>query len=121
MKFNHLFLIFFFAGVFQMSAQDSLNMEKLYNWDDDARYTEENSFRSKYDIDGKLIGFDPYGPPYHGDQYLETYFLYEYPKAENISEAQKEYIQDYIFEFETALLTDDFVHMRHCVSTFQLF
>jgi hypothetical protein len=78
------------------------------NWEDDARYTAQNGFRSKYDINKNLIDFAPYGPPYHPQQYLETYFLYEYPKAENITSAQKEYITNYIHEFETALITDDF-------------
>jgi spore coat protein CotH len=40
--------------------------------------------------------------------YLETYFLYEYPKFDKITAAQKEYIADYVDQFETALLTDDF-------------
>jgi hypothetical protein len=78
------------------------------NWADDARYTEAISFRSQYDINGKLMEFDPFGEPYHSNQYLETYFLYEYPKSENITEAQKTYIQTFIHDFETALLTDDF-------------
>lgn len=78
------------------------------NWSDDATYTSDISFRSNYDINGELLDFEPFGPPYHADQYLETYFLYEYPKAGNISAAQKEYIQSYIHNFETALLTDDF-------------
>ncbi len=78
------------------------------NWDDDARYNEDISFRSDYDINGNTINFNPYRPPYHSLQYLETYFLYEYPKAENITAAQKVYIQTYINDFETALLTDDF-------------
>jgi hypothetical protein len=78
------------------------------NWDDDARYTIENSFRSSYDIYGNQLDFEPYGPPYHSNQYLETYFLYEYPDAEDITNAQKQYIQDYLHDFETALLTDDF-------------
>ena len=79
-----------------------------HNWDDDARYTSDISFRSQYDINGDFLDFDPYDPPYHPNQYLETYFLYEYPKAENITDAQKDYIQGYIHDFETALLTDDF-------------
>ncbi|MCK4749327.1 MAG: CotH kinase family protein, partial [Bacteroidales bacterium] len=78
------------------------------NWSDDARYTSDISFRSQYDINGELIDFEPYDPPYHSNQYLETYFLYEYPKARYITEVQKNYIQDYIYDFETALLTDDF-------------
>ncbi len=78
------------------------------NWEDDARYTSDISFRSRYDINGELLEFDPYDPPYHPKQYLETYFLYEYPKAGDITAGQKVYIEEYIHEFETALLTDDF-------------
>ena len=78
------------------------------NWEDDARYSEAISFRSNYDIYGDPITIEPFGPPYHSEMYLETYFLYEYPKAEEINQSQKEYIQGYIDEFETALLTDDF-------------
>ncbi|MEN8201491.1 MAG: CotH kinase family protein [Bacteroidota bacterium] len=78
------------------------------NWADDARYTSGISFRSNYDIYGNLIDFEAFGEPYHSQQYLETYFLYEYPKAEQITEVQKTYIQNYIHDFETALLTDDF-------------
>jgi hypothetical protein len=78
------------------------------NWDDDARYSEEISFRSKYDINGDLLSDPAFDPPYHSNQYLETYFLYEYPKADQITSQQKEYIQKYIEEFETALLNDDF-------------
>lgn len=92
-------------------GDNNLNQPLEYfetNWDDDARYTEAISFRSQYDISGNLIVFEPYGEPYHSNQYLETYFLYEYPKSENISDVQKTYIQEYIHDFETALLTDDF-------------
>ena len=78
------------------------------NWEDDARYTAALGFRSHYDIFGQQIDFPPFGPPYHDRQYLETYFLYEYPKADNISPQQQVYIQNYIYDFETALLSDDF-------------
>jgi len=87
------------------------------NWDDDARYSEEISFRSKYDINGDLLSDPAFDPPYHSNQYLETYFLYEYPKADQITSQQKEYIQKYIEEFETALLNDDFHLMIVCTST----
>ncbi len=78
------------------------------NWEDDCRYTEFNSFRSNYDINRNLITFPAYGAPYHDKKYLETYFVYDYPKAEDINPAQKAYIQKYIHDFETALLTDNF-------------
>jgi len=78
------------------------------NWDDDARYTPNISFRSQYDINGELVDFSPYRQPYHDQQYLETYFLYEYPKPDVITNEQKTYIQQYIHDFETALLADNF-------------
>jgi hypothetical protein len=78
------------------------------NWDDDCRYTEYNSFRSNFDINRNRITFAPFGPPYHSNKYLETYFVYDYPKPENINAAQKTYIKNYINEFETALLNDNF-------------
>lgn len=78
------------------------------NWDDDARYNNINSFRSEYDIFGSVLNFPPFAAPYHANQYLETYFLYEYPKAEDITFQQQEYIADYINQFETSLLINDF-------------
>ena len=80
----------------------------MNNWDDDARYNSFNSFRSRYDIFQKVITFPAYQPPYHAQQFLETYFTYEYPKAEEITAAQKNYIADYVDKFETALLADNF-------------
>lgn len=78
------------------------------NWADDARYSEAISFRSNYDINGNPLNTPPFNSPYHSEQFLETYFLYEYPKSDEISSAQKQYIQNYIHDFETALLQDDF-------------
>lgn len=78
------------------------------NWDDDARYTDQNSFRSQYDIFKNQITSPPFLPPYHQNQYLETYFIYEYHKDRNITSDQKKYIIDYIHDFETALIKDDF-------------
>lgn len=77
------------------------------NWEDDARYNEDISFRSDYDVEGELLDFEAFRPPYHPEQYQETYFLYEYPRADRISSQQREYIQQYIHDFETALLNDD--------------
>jgi CotH kinase protein len=78
------------------------------NWDDDARYTVQNSFRSQYDINRNVLSSLAFDPPYHPRKYLETYFLYEYPKAEDITQVQKDYIAKYISQFETALINDDF-------------
>ena len=80
----------------------------LNNWDDDARYTQKNSFRSDFDINKNQISWPAYGLPYHDKKYLETYFIYDYPKPDVINNAQKGYIQKYIKDFETALINDNF-------------
>lgn len=79
----------------------------MNNWDDDARYTSQNSFRSSFDIFGKPISFSAFQPPYHPQQFLETYFTYEYPDADDITPNQKAFISEYVTKFEQALLTDD--------------
>lgn len=79
----------------------------LNNWDDDARYTASNSFRSRFDIFGNSLTLPPFGLPYHPNQYLETYFNYEYPSAEDITTAQKDYIEEYVYQFERALLEEN--------------
>lgn len=76
----------------------------LTNWGDDAVYNQDNSFRSNYDSFGSELATNPFG----SKTSQETYFLYEYPKADRISEEQKQYIQNYIHDFEVALLSDDF-------------
>lgn len=78
------------------------------NWDDDARYTAQNSFRSRYDINRNALTSPAFGPPYHPEKYLETYFLYEYPRSDEITPAQKAYIANYVDQFETALINDNF-------------
>ena len=63
---------------------------------------------------GYIIKIDK--PTGDGDWYDENIafgrgninFLYEYPKADDISEEQKEYIQNYIHLFETALVSEGF-------------
>lgn len=58
-------------------------------------YTSLNSFNSRY---GSTI--DETGSPIR--------FLYDYPKADDITEAQKTYISTYITDFEDALVSDTF-------------
>ncbi len=77
------------------------------NWDDDARYTEAVSFRSDFSVFGQELQEAPFGPPYHSSQYLETYFVYEYPDYQLITPEQKNYIQSEIGQFERALLAKD--------------
>ena len=58
-------------------------------------FTDENSFRSVYST------MDDVNP-------MPIHFLYEYPKADDITDPQKFYIQQYIEDFERALKTGDF-------------
>ena len=60
---------------------------------DGGYYNDENSFQSEYlsEESGK-----------------EIHFLYSYPKSDDISVDQKEYIYRYINDFETALMSSDF-------------
>lgn len=69
----------------------------------DASYTEDIGFRSNYGSDGRLLNYGAFG----GKQSEETYFLYEYPDTDDIAPDQKEYIQNYIRNFELALLNTD--------------
>ncbi len=74
------------------------------DWPGDADYQPGLGFRSSYDTEGQVIEFEPHGPKTP----QETYFLYEYPRRDEINEAQKNYIQQYIQSFESALLAEDF-------------
>ena len=95
------------------------------NWDDDARYTEAVSFRSDFSIFGEVLQEAPYGPPYHSNQYRETYYVYEYPDYKRITPEQKSYIQNEIGQFERALLARDgsytnFINLQSFVDFFIL-
>ncbi len=54
-------------------------------------YTNSNSFGSAYNPEGQLASFP------------QTYFLYEYPKEEEITIEQRLYITNFMAEFEDAL------------------
>jgi spore coat protein CotH len=58
-------------------------------------YNEQNSFTSVQ-------------PPPNASDDQAIRFLYEYPDAEDISTAQKDYISGYVADFEAALASDDF-------------
>jgi hypothetical protein len=59
-------------------------------------YNELNSFVSQY-------------APQHATLGQKIYFLYEYPKAKDITTEQKDYISKYILDFEEALASDNFM------------
>jgi len=58
-------------------------------------YNELNSFDSKFEPLGATSG-------------QKIHFLYEYPKAEKITPEQKEYISQYVSDFEDALKSNEF-------------
>ncbi len=74
------------------------------DWPGDAIYTEALGFRSDYSPNENVHAFDAYG----NKRGTETYFLYEYPRADAINAAQKDYIQQYIRDFEDALVAENF-------------
>ena len=59
-------------------------------------YENSFSFRSKYDTNG-----------YESND-SKIYFIYDYPKPDNITEDQKQFIYSTINEFETILTSDNF-------------
>ena len=69
-------------------------------------YDENIAFASQYNTTGLLVD--------RGN----INFLYEYPKADDVSDEQKKYIQDYIHLFETALISEDFESIENGYSQF---
>ena len=63
---------------------------------EDGSYSDYNSFQSKYDVFGRKDGFK------------KVYFNYEYPKPSEIHAYQKNYIKNYINDFESSLASDQF-------------
>ena len=70
----------------------------------DATYLPDYSFRSDYGASGLFLAY----PAFNGKQSEETYFIYSYPKPEDITAQQKTYIQGYMRQFETALVEETF-------------
>jgi len=62
----------------------------------DEGYTSSNSFSSKFDTRGSYVGAS------------DIKFLYTYPKTSEISNDQKNYIKNYLNDFEEALLSSSF-------------
>jgi hypothetical protein len=59
-------------------------------------YKESNAITSRYDQSGKV------------SKNSKIHFLFDYPKSENISEAQKGYIENYIHQFEKSLVSPNY-------------
>ena len=68
---------------------------------DGESYTEAISFSSQYTVNGTL------------GQNKNTHFLYEYPDEDDINDLQKQYIQTYIHDFETALVSENFSSLEN--------
>ena len=61
---------------------------------DEHNYTEQNSFTSHYDMKGQLSNKS------------KIHYLYEYPKAKNITLQQKAYISQYVHDFEKTIASN---------------
>jgi hypothetical protein len=85
---------------------------------DQYKYTEASSFRSKYDINGKLITYPISKNDWNENKANEIYYNYVYPKPSNITTAQKKYIQDYVHQFEAAILSYDFAKPNRTYTNF---
>ncbi len=70
----------------------------------DYHYTRSACFKSQYNIDGNSI----IGNEWNKNKPNEIYYNYVYPKPTKITVAQRKYISNYIHQFESAILKDDF-------------
>ncbi|MCX8481771.1 MAG: CotH kinase family protein, partial [Sediminibacterium sp.] len=84
--------------IFKIDKSTSSNTNQQNN------YTVTNSFRSNYDTGGKRITLGAFGTKKN----IETYFLFDYPDYDVITTQQKQYLQNYINEFEDSLLSANF-------------
>jgi hypothetical protein len=94
------------SGGYIIKIDKSAGDNDIVGWDADALYTASLGFRSPYDPFYNKITFVPYGIK----KGAETYFMYEYPKYDAITNEQKNYLQTYISDFEEVLLTKEFNH-----------
>jgi hypothetical protein len=67
---------------------------------DQNSYSDKNSFKSKFDINGKPT------------KNIITHFLYDYPKPKSITSVQSSYIKNYMSGFETALASPNFKDVK---------
>lgn len=66
-------------------------------------------------FDGAAIGLgwdSPYPPPYKTTNDQVIHFQFHYPKEDEISLQQQEYIEEYVTEFEHALIGADWLHPK---------
>jgi hypothetical protein len=74
-----------------------------------AHYTASTSFRSSYNVIGEIIKRPPSEKVFDENKSEEIYYNYEYPKSSKITQAQRKYIEEFIFQFETSVLKDSFI------------
>ena len=65
----------------------------------------------KYDGENSGDGWaSPYRPPGYIRDEQYVFFQYHYPKIDEITQPQRQYIKDYVVEFESALQSDLYTH-----------
>ena len=92
------------TGGYIFKIDKSSGDNRMVGWEADATYTEMLGFRSQYDPNGSKLTYPAYGIK----KGAETYIMYEYPKNDEIVNAQKKYVQSYFSNFEDALLSDNY-------------
>lgn len=92
------------SGGYILKIDKTAGDNTIDDWSADAIYTQDICFRSGYDQFGASLTT----APYQKKTSAETYFLYTYPKSEDINDSEKNYIQLYMHDFETALANEDF-------------
>jgi hypothetical protein len=92
------------TGGYIFKIDKSAGDNTIVGWEADAIYTLDLGFRSSYDPNGNKLSSNPFGPK----KGAETYIMYEYPKFDAISEAQKMYAQSYFSNFEDNLLSSNY-------------
>jgi hypothetical protein len=92
------------TGGYIFKIDKSAGDNTIAGWEADAMYTEALGFRSNYDPNGNKLLNSPFGQK----KGAETYIMYEYPKFDAISDAQKKYAQSYFSSFEDNLLSSNY-------------
>ncbi len=94
------------TGGYIIKIDKSAGDNEIKGWEGDAIYKKPLGFRSDFDPQGKKIDYAPYGRK----RGAETYFMYEYPKSNAITNEQKTYLQQFFSDFENSLLSSDYTN-----------
>ena len=85
-------------------------MEKLKRDKNRIDISKKNSFILKVDRGNQNDSFiSNFGSEMNPDESANVYYVYDYPKLDEITQEQKNYISGYVNDFETALSSENFM------------